>query len=116
MREQLHELRKLGYRLAVDDLGSGYSGLASLVQLHPDVVKLDMSLTRGVDVDPTRGKLIQTVAAFCGDLGWLVIAEGVETLAERDALVSLGCDLLQGYLIGKPARAIRKTYELCSSG
>lgn len=113
MRERLHELRTLGYRLAVDDLGSAYSGLASLVQLHPDVVKLDMSLTRGVDVDPTKGKLIQTVAAFCRDLGWLVIAEGVETLAERDALVSLGCDLLQGYLIGKPARAIPTTYELC---
>ena len=60
-------------------------------------------------MDPTKGKLIQTVAALCGDLDWLVIAEGVETSRERDTLVGLGCDLLQGYLFGKPAPAMLTT-------
>ncbi len=97
-------LREAGFRIAVDDLGAGYAGLASFVQLEPDLVKLDMSLTRGVDQSATRQRLVRSMTQVCSDMGMLVVAEGVETVGERDALAELGCDLLQGYLFGRPDR------------
>jgi len=95
-------LRALGYRLALDDLGAGYSGLNSFAALAPDVVKLDMSLVRGVDQDPIRRKLVGSMAQLSHDLGTLVIAEGVETEAELACVSELGCELAQGYLLGLP--------------
>ena len=59
---------------------------------------------RGVDAEPVKQKLIASICSLCRDLGILVVAEGVETVAEREMLVRLGCDLLQGYLIGRPQR------------
>ena len=70
MQVRLQTLRGMGYRIAIDDLGSGYSGLASLAELHPDVVKLDISLTRGVCRDPTERKLIQMMVGLCRELDW----------------------------------------------
>jgi EAL domain-containing protein (putative c-di-GMP-specific phosphodiesterase class I)/ActR/RegA family two-component response regulator len=102
VRARLTRLRELGYRLAVDDLGAGYAGLTSFAQVQPDVVKVDMSLTRNVDSEATKRKLFQSVIGLCGELGMLIVAEGVETVAERDTLASVGCDLLQGYLFAKP--------------
>ncbi len=102
VRGRLDALRALGFRLAVDDLGAGYAGLTAFAQLQPEVVKLDMSLVRGVDVEPTKRKLVESMTRLCGELGMLVVAEGVETRAERDALVAAGCDLLQGYLFARP--------------
>jgi EAL domain-containing protein (putative c-di-GMP-specific phosphodiesterase class I) len=97
-------LRDKGYRIAVDDLGAGYSGLTAFAALQPDVVKLDMTLVRGCDAEPVKRKLIGSMAALCRDLGMQVVAEGIETPAERAAVVDLGCDLLQGYLIGRPGK------------
>ncbi len=97
-------LRALGYRIAIDDLGAGYSGLSYLVQLAPEVVKIDMSLIRHVDREPVKQKLVGSLATLCKDLGMRVVAEGVETVAERDAVSALGCDQLQGYLFAKPGR------------
>lgn len=97
-------LRRLGFRIAVDDLGAGYAGLTSFAQLEPDVVKFDMSLVRGVDASDTKQKLIGSMTGLFKELGLFVIAEGVETAAERDALADAGCDLLQGYLFAKPGR------------
>jgi EAL domain-containing protein (putative c-di-GMP-specific phosphodiesterase class I) len=97
-------LRDLGYRIAIDDLGAGYAGLTTFAQLEPEVVKLDMSLVRGVHTTPTKRKLIQTMATLCQELGMLVIAEGIETVAERDILEQLGCDLMQGFYFAKPGR------------
>lgn len=99
---RVEQLRTLGYRIAVDDLGAGYSGLTSLMELHPDVVKLDMALVRGVDQDVTRNRIISSMTTLCHELGVLVVAEGVETEEEHIALVELGCDLLQGYRFGRP--------------
>ena len=96
-------LRKLGYRIAIDDLGAGYSGLTSFAALTPDVVKLDMALVRGLDANPVKEKLVGSMAALCRDLGVLVVAEGVETEAECDAVVRAGCHLLQGFLFGRPS-------------
>lgn len=102
VRERVAQLRQMGFRIAVDDLGAGYAGLTSFALLEPEIVKLDMSLIRDVHKSPTRRKLIQSMAALCKDMGMLVVGEGVETIEERDTLVELGCDLLQGYLLAKP--------------
>jgi EAL domain-containing protein (putative c-di-GMP-specific phosphodiesterase class I) len=102
---RVRALRALGYRIAVDDLGAGYAALNSFAALQPDVAKVDMALVHGVDTDPLRRKLIASVTSMCRDLGILVVAEGVETSAEREVLVDLGCDLLQGFAIGPPSPA-----------
>ncbi len=105
LKVRLATLRQLGYRLAIDDLGAGYAGLTSFTELEPEVVKLDMSLTRFIDREPTKQKLAESMTRLCRDLGILVVGEGVETRAERDTLAALGCDLLQGYHFAKPGRA-----------
>jgi EAL domain-containing protein (putative c-di-GMP-specific phosphodiesterase class I) len=92
----------MGFRLAIDDLGAGYSGLSSLAEVEPEVVKLDMTLVRGIEAEPTKRKVVHAVCALGRDLGIKVIAEGVETSAERDALLELGCDLLQGFFFARP--------------
>lgn len=101
---KIQALREAGCRIAVDDLGAGYAGLASFVQLEPDLVKLDMCLVRDVHQNATKQRLVRSMTQVCADMGLLVVAEGVETPAERDTLAELGCDLLQGYLFGRPQR------------
>jgi EAL domain-containing protein (putative c-di-GMP-specific phosphodiesterase class I) len=95
-------LRELGFRIALDDMGAGYAGLSSIVQLQPEIMKLDMALIRGVDTDSTRQKLVAAMVGLCSKMNIEVIAEGVETKAERDTLLRLGADLMQGYLFAKP--------------
>lgn len=103
IHERLATLRRMGFRIAVDDLGAGYAGLTSFALLEPEVVKLDMSLVRDIDKSSTKQKVVRSMTSLSQDMGMLVVAEGVETPAERDTLESLGCDLLQGYLFAKPA-------------
>jgi two-component system, cell cycle sensor histidine kinase and response regulator CckA len=102
--ERIARLRELGFRLAVDDIGAGYSGLTSFTQLTPEVVKIDMSLVRDVHKSALKQRTIGALCRLCRDVGTLVVGEGVETPDERVALVDLGCDLLQGYLVGRPSR------------
>jgi len=99
------QLREMGFQIAIDDLGAGYAGLTSFALLEPQVVKLDMTLVRDVDKLPTKAKLIQSVCSVCRDLGVTVVAEGIETRTERDRLIELGCDMLQGYLHARPGPA-----------
>ncbi len=99
----VRRLRDLGFRVAVDDIGAGYAGLTSVANLQPEVMKIDMALVRGIDSDTTKQKLVRAMVSLCQDMDVAVIAEGIETPAERDTVVELGCDLLQGYLFGKPA-------------
>jgi EAL domain-containing protein (putative c-di-GMP-specific phosphodiesterase class I) len=101
-RERVAKLREMGFRIAVDDLGAGYAGLTSFALLEPEIVKLDMSLVRDADKNGTKQKIIRTVTRLANDMGILVVAEGVETGGERDALTELGCDLLQGFLFARP--------------
>jgi EAL domain-containing protein (putative c-di-GMP-specific phosphodiesterase class I) len=103
------QLRALGYRIAVDDLGAGYAGLTSFAHLEPEVVKVDMSLIRGLDRSPTKQKLLRSITSLCQDLNIEMIAEGIETEDERDALVRLGGDLCQGYLFARPNHPWPKT-------
>jgi EAL domain-containing protein (putative c-di-GMP-specific phosphodiesterase class I) len=109
--DRIHELgsrvarlRTLGYRIAIDDLGAGYAGLTSFAQLEPEVVKVDMSLVRGIDSSPVKQKLVRSIISLCTELGIQLVAEGIETPAERDTLVALGGDLCQGYLFARPGR------------
>jgi EAL domain-containing protein (putative c-di-GMP-specific phosphodiesterase class I) len=102
IRARVASLRSLGYRIAVDDLGEGYSGLNSFAQLEPDAVKLDMTLIRGIDTAPKKRKMVQALATLCRELETPLVAEGVETEAERDILVDMGADLFQGYLFARP--------------
>jgi EAL domain-containing protein (putative c-di-GMP-specific phosphodiesterase class I) len=104
VRDRVSALRRLGYRIAVDDLGAGYAGLASFAQLEPDVIKLDISLVRNIDKEPTKRRLVRSMVTLCNELGLQIIGEGVETPSERDALIDLGCDLMQGYLFARPSR------------
>jgi EAL domain-containing protein (putative c-di-GMP-specific phosphodiesterase class I) len=94
----------MGFRLAVDDLGAGYAGLTSLVQLEPEVVKLDMSLIRDISKSDVKRKLVRSVVELCRALGSKTVAEGIESEGELQTVKELGCDLLQGFLLGRPGR------------
>lgn len=108
--ERIAMLRRLGYRVAVDDLGAGYAGIASFGQLQPDLVKLDMALVRSIESSATKVSIVRSMITVCREeLGTEVVCEGVETAAERDVLHGLGARLLQGYLFAKPARGFRNT-------
>lgn len=104
IEQKLAALRELGFRLAVDDLGTGYSGLTCLVRFKPEFVKYDRELIDGIHASNTRTKLVGTLEQLCRELGIRTIAEGIEQAVDRDALIALGCDLLQGYLFGKPSK------------
>jgi EAL domain-containing protein (putative c-di-GMP-specific phosphodiesterase class I) len=101
---RISKLRLLGFEIAIDDLGAGYAGLTSFAQLHPQVAKLDMSLVRGMNADARRQSIVRSMKGLCDELDIAVIAEGVETGAERDTLAELGCDLLQGFFFARPTR------------
>jgi EAL domain-containing protein (putative c-di-GMP-specific phosphodiesterase class I) len=102
LKERISLLRDLGFWIAVDDMGAGYAGLNSFAALRPDLVKLDMTIVRGIDQDPYRRTLVRSMTAMCRDFAIPLVAEGVETEAEKTVLVDLGCDYLQGFLCGAP--------------
>lgn len=97
------EYKRQGFTTAIDDFGAGYSGLNLLAEFQPDLIKLDMALTRNVDADRVRRVIVSGVVMVCRELGIRVVAEGIETQAEADAMRDLGVDLIQGYLFGRPA-------------
>lgn len=103
LNDRLDRLRAMGFRIALDDLGSAYSGLNYLASIKPDVVKLDMALVRNIHQCSTRQKMVGALAGLCRDLGMLVVAEGVESPEELRTLVAAGCDHFQGFLFAKPA-------------
>ncbi len=104
--ERAAMLRQLGYQIAVDDLGAGYAALGALASLEPEVVKLDMSLIRDLGRSATKRRVVAAMATLVRELGGRVVAEGVETEAERDAVLGCGIHLMQGWLFGRPAREL----------
>jgi EAL domain-containing protein (putative c-di-GMP-specific phosphodiesterase class I) len=104
-RGRVQRLKDRGFRIAIDDLGAGYAGLASFAVLEPDLVKIDMSLVRNVHLEPAKRKLVRAIVSLSADLGMAVVAEGVETPEERDVLIDQGCDLLQGFYFARPGPA-----------
>lgn len=103
VREILRAYREMGFRTAIDDFGAGYAGLNLLADFQPDLIKLDMGLIRGLDHDRVRRSIVAGIVVVCQSLGIRVIAEGVETKDEYQALANLGVELFQGYLLAKPA-------------
>jgi EAL domain-containing protein (putative c-di-GMP-specific phosphodiesterase class I) len=97
------EYKKYGMITAIDDFGAGHSGLNMLADFQPDVLKLDMALTRSIDTDVVRAKITSAIIGLCDSLHISVIAEGVETVREAVTLRELGVRLFQGYLFARPA-------------
>ncbi len=103
-RARVALLKGMGYRIALDDMGAGYAGLTSFAMLKPNFVKIDLTLVRDVDSDAMKQTLIRTIIGLARELNIEVIAEGVETPQERQALTTLGCTRQQGYLFARPAQ------------
>jgi EAL domain-containing protein (putative c-di-GMP-specific phosphodiesterase class I) len=102
LRRQTDELRARGALIALDDAGSGYSGLQQLAVLRPQVVKLDRALVSDADTDPVRVALAEMLGEFAGRIDAWLLAEGIETAAELAAFARLGVPLAQGWLLGRP--------------
>lgn len=102
-RGTLREIRDKGIKLAVDDLGAGFSNLLYIAHLSPEVVKLDRELTAAVVQDERSRRFIAKVVELCVEMGAEVVAEGVETRAEYDGVAQAGVHYVQGYFIARPA-------------
>lgn len=98
----LAPFRDQGARLAIDDAGAGYASMRHILDLKADVIKLDMSLTRNIDTDPSRRALAKGLIAFAREIESTITAEGVETAAELATLRAIGVDHVQGYFLSKP--------------
>ena len=101
LKRVLHDLRGK-VRIAVDDAGAGYSGLRHILDLRPDLIKLDMSLTRDIDGDPARVAMTTALVRFAREIGSLIVAEGVESKGEYEALRRLKVDAAQGHFLHRP--------------
>jgi diguanylate cyclase (GGDEF)-like protein len=99
----LRPLVERGARVAVDDMGAGYSGLRHAIDLHPTYLKLDRTLVHGIDRDPKRAALVDALLRYAQHAGSHIVAEGVETEGELATLMRLGVPLAQGFLLGRPA-------------
>ena len=104
--EALRPLRSLGARVAVDDAGSGYASLRHILRLRPDIIKLDIDLTRGIDTDPARRALAAALVSFANEIDATVVAEGIETDLELDTLRQLQVRTGQGYHLARPGALI----------
>ena len=98
----LDRIRSLGARLAIDDVGAGFSSFNHVLRLRPDIVKLDISITRDLHLDPARRGLARGLLSVAHDTGATVVAEGVESQGELDALLNLGVDAAQGFFLARP--------------
>jgi diguanylate cyclase (GGDEF)-like protein/PAS domain S-box-containing protein len=112
--KQLNALRELGISLAIDDFGTGYSSLAYLKRLPINTLKLDRSFVRDIESDQNDAEICSATVALAHNLGLKVVAEGVENAAQRDYLVRLNCDYLQGYFYSKPMQASEMTKLLAA--
>ena len=92
----------------MDNLGPGYPGLSSFARLRPDFVKYDLSLVRGIDRNPAQADVVAEMTALLGSMHTRVIAAGIESIAERDAVVKAGVDLLLGFAFSRPDMAYRQ--------
>jgi EAL domain-containing protein (putative c-di-GMP-specific phosphodiesterase class I) len=103
LTRQTAELRERGALIALDDAGSGYSGLQQMATLRPQIVKLDRALVADADSDPVRMALAEMLGEFAGRMDAWLLAEGIETSGELAAFARLGVPLAQGWLLGRPA-------------
>ena len=106
-QRQMRALRALGIRLSIDDFGAGYSSLSYLHRLPVDSIKLDKSFVQSIETDPMGRRLVQAMVGVAQGLGLNVVAEGVETEAQREVLLAAGCSVMQGFLFARPQPAIQ---------
>ena len=102
-QNMLAEVRGRGVHLVVDDLGAGYSNVKYIADLHPRIVKLDRDLIAGLVEDSRLFKLVSAIVVLCNELDALVVAEGIETVSELEAVIDAGAQFGQGYLLARPA-------------
>jgi EAL domain-containing protein (putative c-di-GMP-specific phosphodiesterase class I) len=102
LRAIVSDYKQRGFKVALDDLGAGYSGLSLLADTPTDIIKLDMSLIRNLNERPVALKIVESLTTLAVSLGCEMIAEGVETIEEYAALRACGISLMQGYLFAKP--------------
>jgi EAL domain-containing protein (putative c-di-GMP-specific phosphodiesterase class I) len=102
LTEHLTDLRALGVLLAVDDTGAGFSSLRHIVQLAPDVIKIDISLAQGVGSSPLKRALAASLTEFAHAAGARMVVEGIEAVEDLVAWSALGAEAVQGYLTGRP--------------
>jgi EAL domain-containing protein (putative c-di-GMP-specific phosphodiesterase class I) len=102
MAEAIMPLQQAGLRIAIDDAGAGYASFRHVLNLHPHIVKLDNSITRSIDADRSRRALAAALCGFAAETGCGIVAEGVETKAELEAVRALGIGKAQGYHLGRP--------------
>ena len=100
--QKIAECRSQGFRVAVDDLGVGYSGLTAFAQIEPEYIKIDGSLIQKIDQHEPRQKLIRSVTSLANELGITVVAEGIERIEEFEVVRDLGAHMFQGFFVGKP--------------
>jgi EAL domain-containing protein (putative c-di-GMP-specific phosphodiesterase class I) len=100
--KELNMLRDIGVNIAVDDVGSGFASLDTVVEIRPDIVKIDRHLVHNLHTDELRYNIMHAVISFCKKSKIMTVAEGIEYEGELDVVSELGVDAIQGYLIGKP--------------
>ncbi|HEX2944435.1 MAG TPA: GGDEF domain-containing protein [Clostridia bacterium] len=110
-KKVINNYKDQGYKIAIDDAGSGYSGLKLIADIHPHYIKLDMNLIRDIDKDGLKYTLIKTLYDFCVITDIKLIAEGIETENELNSLIEIGIDYGQGYLIRKPSEDLPQIGE-----
>lgn len=103
LRRIVETYRQIGFRVALDDYGTGHSGLLRLSELRPDSIKVDRQLVAGIESDPMRRAMMRAVLSFCDEVGIEAVFEGVETEAEVETLRILGARYMQGFLFARPA-------------
>jgi EAL domain-containing protein (putative c-di-GMP-specific phosphodiesterase class I)/GGDEF domain-containing protein len=103
--DRLATLKQLGFSIAIDDFGSGYSNMSYLTRLSASTLKIDQSLVRGIERDTLDGRLVAGIVQMGRDLGYRIVAEGIETETERALMTSWGCDYGQGWHFGRPMPA-----------
>ncbi len=113
VQQRLHELKAIGITLALDDFGTGYSSLSYLQHLSFDVVKVDRAFVQELHRDGGGARIVEAIIRLVHGLGAEVVAEGVEEPAQLDLLAKLGCDTVQGYLLGRPMPAHRFEAQFC---
>ncbi|MBH5320993.1 sensor domain-containing phosphodiesterase [Aurantiacibacter sediminis] len=103
-------------KIAIDDVGTGYAGLRHIVDLQPDILKMDMVLTRGIEADPARKAMTAALVQLAREIGCTLVAEGVETEAEARTMKKLGVDCGQGYLYSRPLPVVAAQQFLMEAG
>jgi EAL domain-containing protein (putative c-di-GMP-specific phosphodiesterase class I) len=100
--ERIKEYREDGFKIAVDDLGKGYSSLESIIEIRPEAVKLDRHIVNGVSGDSYKRSIVKLFVAFCRENGIICVAEGIETKQDFDVLLDLGVNAGQGFYLCRP--------------